>query len=218
VLHLLLVLVPLGMAAAVSPVMLTEQTVLLAGPRGRRTGSLYAAGTGLVLAAYVAGVFVLGRSLALPHAPHLDARLDLVVGALLLALAAVVWRWHPRGHQHDRHEHKQLSPPAALGFGIFAMATNFTTLALLFGAAKEIAADQVPVWEGVLAAALLVALGCLPAWGPVALDTALPEAADRLLGRLERVITEHGRTLVALLIGAAGLFFLGRGIIHLVGL
>jgi hypothetical protein len=70
----------------------------------------------------------------------------------------------------------------------------------------------------VLAAALLVALGCLPAWGPVALDTALPEAADRLLGRLERVITEHGRTLVALLIGAAGLFFLGRGIIHLVGL
>ncbi|MGZ4459999.1 MAG: hypothetical protein ACXVW2_09365 [Nocardioidaceae bacterium] len=44
-LHLLLVLVPLGLAAAVGPVMLTEQTVLLAGPQGRRSGLLYAAGT-----------------------------------------------------------------------------------------------------------------------------------------------------------------------------
>ena len=49
-LHLLVVLVPLGLAASVSPVMLTEQTVLLAGPQGRRTGFLYAAGTGVVLA------------------------------------------------------------------------------------------------------------------------------------------------------------------------
>src|SRR4249919_1312962 len=47
--HLLLVLVPLGLAAGVSPVMLTEQTVLLAGPGGTRTGWAYAAGTATVL-------------------------------------------------------------------------------------------------------------------------------------------------------------------------
>ncbi|MGH3365325.1 MAG: hypothetical protein ACRDOW_11425, partial [Nocardioidaceae bacterium] len=60
-LHLLLVLVPLGLAASVSPVMLTEQTVLLAVPGGRRAGLLYAAGAAIVLVLLVAAVLVMGR-------------------------------------------------------------------------------------------------------------------------------------------------------------
>ena len=217
-LHLLVVLVPLGLAASVSPVMLTEQTVLLAGPQGRRTGFLYAAGTGVVLAVFVGAILFVGRSISLPKAPHLDAALDLVVGGVLLALAVAV-RLLPTGH-HDEHEHepKQLSPPAAFGFGIFAMATNFTTLALVVAAGKEIAADHVAIWEVAVAAVLLVALGCLPAWGPVALDSAAPATADRLLDNLELLIARYGRPTVVVVIGAAGAFLVVRGIVRLVGL
>lgn len=217
-LHLLVVLVPLGLAAAVSPVMLTEQTVLMAGPHGRRTGLSYAAGTAAVLVVLVGAVLLLGRSIALPRAPRLDASLDLTIGGLLLVLAAVVARWHRHpGHQEvRRHSPAGLAPPAAFAFGLFSMATNVTTLALVVPAAKEIAAEGLPAWESLVAALALVALAALPAWAPVALVAAAPEAAHRLLEALQRVIRRHGRTLVVVLIAAVGAFLVVRGIVRLV--
>jgi threonine/homoserine/homoserine lactone efflux protein len=218
VLHLLLIVVPLGLAAAVSPVMLTEQTVLLAGPQGRRAALLYAGGTAAVLAVVVAAVLMMGRSLSLPRAPHLDAALDLAIGALLLVLAAAVHRWRARSEDTPRRSDRQLSPPAAFGFGIFSMATNVTTLALVVAAAKEVAASHAPAWASVSVAALLVALACLPAWGPLALLRAAPEPADRFLRSLEGLLRRRGRLLVALLLAAGGVFLVARGAVRLAGL
>lgn len=216
--HLLLVLVPLGLAAAVSPVMVTEQTVLLAGPKGRRTGLLFAAGSSAVLVTLVAGTLLAGRSLSLPRAPHLDAALDLVIGGLLLALAALLSLWHGGDRESRRRSRERVSQPAAFAFGAFSMATNVTTLALVLPAAKEIAASHVPTWGGLVAAVLLVALADLPAWGPVALESAAPTTAHRLLTLLDRLVHRHGRVLVALLVAAAGAFLVTRGVARLVGL
>lgn len=213
--HLLLVLVPLGLAAGVSPVMLTEQTVLLAGPGGVRSGFAYAAGTATVLVGVVGVVLFAGYSVALPSAPRLDATLDLLIGGTLLALAAVVGFVRPQRHRERSHPHSPLTPPTAFAFGLFSMATNLTTLALVVPAAKEIAAAGLPVWDSLPAAVLLVALACLPAWAPVALDASAPTTAHRLLDRLQRAIQRHGRTLVAWLITAAGLFLVARGIVRL---
>jgi threonine/homoserine/homoserine lactone efflux protein len=219
VLHLLLVLLPLGLAAAVSPVMLTEQTVLLATPDGRRTGLLYATGTVVVLTLLVGGVVLLGQSLSLPAAPHLDAALDLLLGALLCAIALMLHLWRRSDPSTSRqHTRKRMSPPAAFGFGVFSMATNVTTLALVAPAAKEIAASDVAAWEGVVAAALLVSLGCVPAWAPVVLVAVAPQTAGGLLDRLELLIQRHGRLLVVVLIAAAGVFLLVRGAARLTGL
>lgn len=217
-LHLLLVLVPLGLAASVSPVMLTEQTVLLAVPGGRRAGLLYAAGAATVLVLLVAAVLVMGRSLSLPTAPHLDATLDLVVGGALVALALAVHLFPARERQPARRGTRQLGPAAALGFGVFSMGTNVTTLALVVPAAKEIAAASVPTWGRLLASALLVALACLPAWGPVLLVAAAPTAAGRFLGRVEDLLHRRGRLIAVLLVGGAGVFLVGRGVIRLAAL
>jgi hypothetical protein len=65
--------------------MLSEQTVLMAGPGGRRAGLAYAAGTATVLVVLAGVVLAVGSRLALPSAPHLDAGLDMAVGAILLA-------------------------------------------------------------------------------------------------------------------------------------
>jgi threonine/homoserine/homoserine lactone efflux protein len=215
VLHLLLVLVPLGVASSVSPVMLTEQTVLLAAPEGRRAGLLYAAGTATVLAVLVGGIVVLGRSLALPATPHLTASLDLVVGGLLLALALALRFWHPRNRSTERRPRQRMRPPVAYAFGLFSMVTNITTVALVVAAAKEIAASQVAAWEGTVASALLVAAACVPAWGPVALVSVAPQTAGGLLDRVEALIRRRGRLLVVLLIAAAGAFLVVRGALRL---
>jgi hypothetical protein len=218
VLHLLLVLVPLGLASSVSPVMLTEQTVLLAGPQGGRTARLYASGTATFLVALVGGVVLLGQSLSLPAAPHLDASLDLLVGALLLALALALRHWRPGDPSRQTRARRRMSPPAAYAFGVFSMATNITTLALVVAAAKEIVTSSVAAWEAVVAAALLVAVACLPAWGPVALASVAPETAGTLLARVERLIHRHGRLIVVLLVAAAGAFLVVRGALELAGL
>ncbi len=208
-LHLVFTLVPLGLAASVSPVMLSEQTVLLAGPQGRRSGIAYAAGTATVAVAVVAAVLAMGRSLSLPAAPHLDATLDLWIGAGLLVLAGALHRG-PRGHRERRRA--ALAPPAAYAFGLFSMATNFTTLALVVPATKDVASAHLGAAATVLAASLPVALACLPAWGPVALVGAAPAVADRVLGWLERQIERCGRLALEIILAGAGVFLLLRGV------
>ena len=77
----LAVILPLGLGGAVSPVMLTEQTVLLAGPGGGRAGVLYAAGVVLATLVIVVAIVLFGRALSLPTEPHLDATLERVQSA-----------------------------------------------------------------------------------------------------------------------------------------
>jgi hypothetical protein len=206
--HPLSALVPLGLAASVSPVMLSEQTVLLSGTHGRRSALAYAAGTVTVAVVAVTAVLVMGRSLDLPTAPHLSAGLDLGLGAALLVGAALVRRGSSR--RHERHE-VALAPAAAFGFGLLSMATNFTTLALLVPAAKDVSTDRLGLGTTLVAATLLVACACLPAWGPVALATVAPRTADRVLGRLKHQIDQHGRMILVVVLAGAGAYLLLRG-------
>ena len=87
----LAVIIPLGLGGAVSPVMLTEQTVLLAGPDGGRAGVRYAAGVVFTTFVIVVAIVLFGRALSLPSEPHLDATLDLVVGLVLVNVAVLVF-------------------------------------------------------------------------------------------------------------------------------
>ena len=150
--------------------MLTEQTVLLAGPGGLKAGTRYAIGVLATLLVVVGAVVLFGKAISLPTEPRLNASLDLVVGGVLLAAAAVVvaLRRRPPRPAGTHHERRSLTAGAALPFGVFSMATNVTTLALVVPAAKEIAST-----EGAL--------------------------AGRLVGRADavpHVMRHHGRTMV----------------------
>jgi hypothetical protein len=216
VLHLLLGVLPLAAAASVSPMMLTEQTVLLAGPDGRRAARRYATGVVLVATVAVVVVLTLGRSLVLPRAPQLSASLDLVAGALLLVLAAIVHRRRPRRAPRPRTgPRRRMSGPRAVAFGMVSMATNVTSLALVVPAAKEIAASRLAVGWWLPPLLLLVAAATAPAWGPVALDAAVPRASARVLGALQRTIDRHGRTLVVVLLVGGAVYVLVRGTVRL---
>ena len=143
----LAVVIPLGLGGAVSPVILTEQTLLLAGPDGRRAGVRYAAGVVLTTLVVVVAIVLFGRAVSLPTRPHLDATLDLVLGLVLVNVAVVVVVSGRRGSPSRKGEHRNASGSrkarAAFAFGVFAMATNVTTLALIAPAAKEISRTDV---------------------------------------------------------------------------
>jgi Sap, sulfolipid-1-addressing protein len=220
----LALILPLGLGGAVSPVMLTEQTVLLAGPGGVRAGARFALGAIIALTLIVIAIVLFGRAISLPTEPRLDATLDLVLGAILLAAAIVAFALGRRRRgqgtsagERCRRAGVSREDRAALPFGAFAMATNFTTLALIVPAAKEVSSAGVGLTGRMVLVAFLVGLASTPAWAPVVLTLVAPGTSQRALTALGEQIARHKRAACVVLLGAAGLFFLGRGIVRLLG-
>ncbi|MEZ5157113.1 MAG: GAP family protein [Solirubrobacterales bacterium] len=217
-------LLPLSLGGAVSPMMLTEQTVLLAGSGGRPAAKRYALGVVLTLLLIVVALVFFGHVISLPTEPKLSASLDLALGAGLLCLAAAI-EWigrHPIRRPSRRTEgagaRRSLSdrPEAAFPFGVFSMATNFTTLAIVVVAAKEIAGADLGTADRIALIAVLVTVCSVPAWLPLAVTRIAPRTGDAALERLHSFIDDHGRTAVVLLLVAAGLFLVGRGLVDLI--
>jgi hypothetical protein len=224
VLAALAVVVPLGLGGAVSPVMLTEQTVLLAGPDGGSAGLRYAAGVVLTTFVIVVAIVLFGRAISLPTEPHLDASLDLVVAVVLIFVAVLVLVLGRRRSGPPSHKGSD-DPPAsdsrraraAFPFGVFSMATNFTTLALIAAAAKEISRTDAEVAAATVLVLVLVGLVTTPAWVPVALTRVAPGPSQRGLAALREQIACRGRGFTVGLLSAAGLFFIGRGLTRMLG-
>lgn len=214
-LSVLVVVLPLAFAGAVSPVMLTEQTMLLAGKSGRRRSLAYAGGTEVVTAALVGGIVLLGASVALPQLPRLDASLDLLIGCILLALAAIVAKWPSRRRGATAKPHDQMGVFESFAFGIFSMVTNVTSLVLAAAAAKEVAAADLAWWETVPVATVLVVTVGLPAWGPIAFALAAPRRASKILRSLVSGFHHHERVIVVTLTTGAGVWLLVRGLVRL---
>ena len=218
----LAVVIPLGLGGAVSPVILTEQTLLLAGPDGGRAGVRYAAGVVLTTLVVVVAIVLFGRAVSLPTRPHLDATLDLVLGLVLVNVAVVVVVSGRRGSPSrkggdDRNASGSRKARAAFAFGVFAMATNVTTLALIAPAAKEISRTDVEVAAEAVLVLVLVGLVSMPAWLPVVLTRVAPGPSQRALTAVRDQIARRRRGFRVGLLSAAGLFFIGRGLIRLLG-
>ena len=220
----LAVVIPLGLGGAVSPVILTEQTVLLAGPDGGRAGVRYAAGVVLTTLVIVVAIVLFGRAISLPTRPHLDATLDVVLGLVLVSVAVllVVSRRRRGGSPSgeggdDRSASGSRRARPAFAFGVFAMATNVTTLALIAPAAKEISRTGVEVAPEAVLVLVLVGLVSMPAWVPVVVTRVAPGPSQRGLTALHDQIARRRRWLGVGLLSAAGLFFIGRGLIRLLG-
>lgn len=214
-LQLLAAIVPLGLAGAVSPMMLSEQTVLLAGPDGRRRATRYAIGATGLLLGVVAVLVVFGGRISLPREPHLSASLDIAIGAGLIAAAIALSRRRP---QAARERPAAAGPGAALGFGVFSMATNVTTLAFAVPAAKEIAAGDAVAIERVVLVAVFTALASTAAWLPVVLAAAAPGPARRGLEAVRALVERRGRSLTIALLAGIGLLLVVRGTVRILTL
>ena len=184
----------------------------------------YAAGVVLTTFMIVVAIVLFGRAIALPTEPHLDATLDLVLGLVLVNVAVLVLvsgrrrSGSPsRTGGDDRGASGSRQARSAFAFGVFAMATNFTTLALIAPAAKEISRADAEIAAATVLVLVLVGLVSMPAWVPVALTRVAPGPSQRGLAAVRDQIARRGRGFTVGLLSAAGLFFIGRGLIRLLG-
>ena len=95
------------------------------------------------------------------------------------------------------------------------MATNFTSLAVLLPAAKDVAADVSNVFGRLALIAVLVVLATMPAWVPLAATGVAPGTARRGLDRLSDLISRYGRKIAVILIAALGVVLIARGTWHI---
>lgn len=213
---LLLHVLPLAAGAAISPALLgASLEVLVAfGARGRRMLLLYLAGA----AAVVVAAFAL--SLVLPQRPPSRADtlisdlVDILLGAALLVLAIVllVRRPHKRsGDGVQRLVAARWVSLGVLGLGVLMMATNLSTLVLVLAGAHEIHSSEAPAVTIVLGYAMLAVGALLPILLPLVWALVSPASAAKVLGRLNALLTKHGKVIgVVVCVLTAG-YLIARG-------
>jgi len=214
-----LLILPYGLIAALSPMMFTEQTLILASRSGKRYATAYAIGAVLTLLGFAFGLVLFGRAIIeLPDNPELTAWLDLAIGAVMLVAAAVI---HLRRDRPPRPATNRSMPSgdrltvAFFAFGVFSMLTNFKAVALMIPAAKAIATRAEILPERVVLTVAIVMIASIPAWLPPALTVIAPGSASRMLDAIKGFLARHGRRLLLALLLLAGTALVVRGAVFL---
>jgi threonine/homoserine/homoserine lactone efflux protein len=212
----------LGLAAgvAVSPLPIVAIILLLATPRGRANGSLFAVG-------WLVGLCVLGAVVLLLAGPA-DASdggqpaawtgwLKLLLGVLLLLLAARQWRARPaEGAEPEMPKWMagldRLRPGQALGLGALLSAVNPKNGGLTIAAAASIAGAGLAGGQQAVALAVFVLVGSVGVLAPLVLYLIAGERAARTLDGWKTWAGDHNAAIMAVLFLVFGLKLVGDGI------
>jgi threonine/homoserine/homoserine lactone efflux protein len=212
----------LGLAAgvAVSPLPIVAIILLLATPRGRANGSLFAVG-------WLVGLCVLGAVVLLlagPADPSDDGQpaswtgwLELLLGVLLLLLAARQWRARPaEGAEPEMPKWMagldRLRPGQALGLGALLSAVNPKNGGLTIAAAASIAGAGLAGGQQAVALAVFVLVGSVGVLAPLVLYLIAGERAARTLDGWKTWAGDHNAAIMAVLFLVFGLKLVGDGI------
>jgi threonine/homoserine/homoserine lactone efflux protein len=209
----------LGVGVALSPVPIIAVVLMLGTPRARANGPAFVLG-------WVAGLAVVG-TLVLLASSGADASdegdpadwvgvLKLVLGVLLLLVAARTWRGRPRaGSEAELPKWMQtidtFGAPKSAGFGALLSGVNPKNLLLTVGAAAAIAQTGIPAGEQAVALVVFVVVGTLGPGVPVAIYLAMGERAKRLLDELKGWMGAHNAAIMAVLCLVIGAKLIGDG-------
>ncbi len=202
-----------GVGVAISPVPIIAVVLMLATPRGRINGPAFLAG-------WVAGIAVLGTIVLLVASGASASKhgtpaswvsiLKLVLGALLLLLAAKQWQGRPRGERAPQLPTwmKTIDTFTSIrsgGVGVALSAVNPKNLLLVVGAAAAIAQSGASTLSQAVALIVFIVIATLGVGAPVAIYYLLGERATRILGELHDWMARENATIMAvicLIIGA----------------
>jgi hypothetical protein len=214
---LLIQAIGLALLAALSPTALLVAAVYLGSARPRLTAAVYLAGAVVISLVFGAVILVVLRSVGLnhpdQHAPRYGLRLGL--GVVLLAAGAFVAMRKPRPPDPE-HPHQSLvsrmvaspTPLSAFLVGVIVFAPGVTFLAAL----QVIATARDSIGLTVLALIIVVVINVLLVWLPIVFHVAAPGVTTRYLTAFNGWLRAHGKTILIVVLLAAGLIMVGNGI------
>ncbi|MFF7354895.1 MULTISPECIES: GAP family protein [Streptomyces] len=212
----------LGLAAgvAVSPLPIVAIILLLATPRGRLNGPLFALGWLLGLAALGAVMLAVGGTDgASDHKQPATwvGALKLALGVLLAVFGARQWRRRPKDASQAQLPKwmaaiDRFTPVKTLGLGLLLSAANLKNAPLTIAAAASISSAGIPVAQQIGALAIFVAIASLGVLAPLAVYLVMGERAQGILADWREWAARHNVAVMAVLFFVLGLKLLGDGI------
>ena len=211
---------PLAVGVALSPVPIIGVTLMLATPGGRSNGLAFIGGwiAGLAVAG---GVFLLlsGGAGASDGSEPADwvSVVKLVLGALLLLVAARQWRSRPvAGAEAPMPKWMQsidrFRAPKAAGLAVLLAAVNPKNLLLVIAAAAAIAQTGIDAGQQALALVVFVLISTLGPGAPLAIYLLLGDRSREVLDELRSWMTQNNAAIMAVICLVIGAKLIGDGI------
>jgi threonine/homoserine/homoserine lactone efflux protein len=204
---------PYAVGVALSPVPIIAVVLMLSTRRGRTNGPAFL--TGWIVGIAVLGTIVLLAASGASASKHGEPAtwvsiVKIVLGVLLLALAAKQWRGRPRGDAQPElpawmKTIDTFTPVKSTGMGIVLSAINPKNLLLVVGAAAAIAQTGTSTLDQAVALAVFVVIATLGVGAPVAIYFLMGDRAAKILGELHDWMVRENATIMAvicLIIGA----------------
>jgi hypothetical protein len=204
---------PLAVGVALSPLPIIAITLMLMSQQGRLNGPAFVIGWLVGLA--VIGVVVLAVAGPADASSNGEPAtwvsiLKLVLGLLLVLLAARQWRGRPRPGQEVEAPKwmgsiERFSPGKASGAGVVLSGANPKNTLLAIGAAVAIAQTGIGGADQAIAYAVFAVIATLGVAAPVVMSFAFGDRSGRILADLRDWMAQHNAVIMAvvcLIIGA----------------
>ena len=208
-----------AVGVSLSPVPMIAVVLMLGTPAGRRNGPAFLAGWVLGLAVVSTIVLLVAGGAGANNgqpATWVDV-LKLVLGALLLLLAARQWRGRPRaGEAAELPKWMRtidgFTAGRSVAMGVALSGINPKNLLLTVGAAATVAQVGASTGDEVVAMAVFVVVATLGPGIPVAIYFAMGERAAKLLDELKAWMGLHNAAIMTVLLLVIGAKLIGDGV------
>ncbi|MFI0464290.1 GAP family protein [Saccharopolyspora sp. 5N102] len=212
----------LGLAAgvAVSPLPIVAIILVLATPRGRLNGPLFATGWIVGLSALGAVMLAIGGPAgASTHQQPATwvGGLKLALGVLLVLLGARQWRRRPVDASQAQLPTwmaaiDRFTPIKIFGLGLALAAANLKNAPLTLAAGASISSAGLPVGQQIASLAVFVIIGSLGLLAPLGVVLFMGEPAKNVLGGWKDWAVRHNIAVMAVLFFVLGLKLFGDGL------
>lgn len=213
-------MVPLALAAAVSPTVLTVTILLLSStdhPRLKTSAYLLGAAVAVIVIGIIALMISTAAGTKPAHPSAASALIDIALGVLLLAVGVRQFTKKPKPKKPEEAQEKkgqkslgsQVFEEGALGVAMIA--SDYTSLVFYVAAAKQTTDAKLPAVEAIVPMAI-VALGILaPIILPLGATLIAPGTSRRFLDAVNGLVKQDGRYIAGIVAFIFGIYLLYKG-------
>jgi threonine/homoserine/homoserine lactone efflux protein len=213
-------ILPLAVAAAISPFPIIGVVLMLVTPRARVNGPVFVVGwlIGLAVVGTIGLTVASAAGASSSGAPSDGANTtQIVLGALLILFALRQWRKRPRPGEPAAMPKwmdavEGFSPVKAGGLGVVLSAVNPKNLLLTLAAATTIASTDLSTGDQVLAYVVYALIATIGVAAPIVVYFAMGERSQPLLDNLKNWLAHNNAAIMAVIFLLIGAKVLGQGI------
>ena len=199
---------PYILGAAISPVLLVMTLFVLSRPKQPiKKALMFLAGSAATLLA-ISGIIFITTTIGPKQSSTNDLLPHIIIGLLLLFLAFNIYHRGPA--KATTKAAPKDGPFRYLALGAVLMATNFTTIAMIFEVALELRADSIYGLAKIAYLMLVVLFGLMPVLVPLIILILAGKRSPEILASLSNFMNKYAHIVTAIFFVILGLFSLAK--------